>query len=354
MHSVQQLGAICNAPAASNQTGTLPACDGTVSSFGTESGDVWEFDLTSGFEYTFSLCSSTGVQNDSQMDLWNAGFTTLLADGDDECTFHAEIVYAATMDETVQLAIYRFLCSSAGGEGWTLSVSCTEAVSASSNCPDGYEVIQFEDFSSCAQPADWSMVNTGPAGGVAVGACNSGAVFSFDCNNGYPNSSGGGTPATFADCQAVIFGENMLDGTAPGVACFLSPVVDLSTHSAAELAFDWENEDFASNGLLSVEVWTGTAWQAVFTQDADGSGSEALNVTSFLNSDFQVRYCYDTQGAVTSNSVWGMAIDNHQLCAIPVAMPTMGTWALICLTLLMLSFGLLSIAQVNSNEHEIA
>lgn len=340
--------AICSAPFVSSGTGTLPAtCDGTAATQTVNSGDVLEFMLVADNEYVFSICgSSTAVFNDSQLDLWDATFTTAVASNDDGCTmgsqFFSEIVYTPSADETVNLAIYRWFCSTIGGEAWTLSVSCTESIGNASLCPTGYEEAQIEDFSSCALPAGWTLTNSGPAGGTSTGACTGTDVFSFDCTNGFAGSSGGGPSPGFADCQAVVTGANMLDNTATGEACLYSPVLDASTYQALQLSFDWQLEDYAGDGAMTVDVYTGAAWQTVFSFGVDGNGQEALNVSSFINSTFQVRYCFDTESEIDPSQIWGMAIDNHVICGEPAPIvPTMSTWALICLALSMLSLGLI-------------
>jgi len=289
------------------------------------SGDVLEYALLGGNEYTFTLCgSSTAVHNDSQLDLWDASFGTLI-EGNDAggctvgSTFFDTIVYTPGADETVNLAIYRWFCNTIGGEGWTVT------------------------FSGCTKPADWTLTNSGPAGGSAPGACNGTAVFAFDCTSGFSGSSGGGPSAGFSDCQAVISGTNMLDNTITGEACMYSPVVDASAYTSLQLGFDWQLEDYAGNGQFTVEVYTGTAWQTVFTYSVDGNGVESIPVTSFINADFQVRYCFDTEMGTNPAEIWGMAIDNHLVCGNPPIIPTMSSWALICLLLTMLSTGLIAI-----------
>lgn len=347
------IGAICNAPFISTDTGMLPsACDGSTVTQAVNSGDVLEFMLIGGNEYVFSICgSSTAVFNDSQLDLWDATFTTLVADNDDGCSvgsqFFSEIAYTPTADETVNLAIYRWFCSTVGGEGWTLTVSCTESIGGASLCPTGYEQAQLEDFSACAEPTGWIMTNSGPVGGTTSGACGGTDVFAFDCTNGFSGSSGGGPSAGFADCQAVITGANMLDNTTTGEACLYSPILDASIYQSLQLGFDWQLEDYAGDGAMSVDVYTGTAWQTIFTYGVDGNGSESLNVSSFINSDFQVRYCFDTEAGVDPALIWGIAIDNHLVCGeLAPVVPTLGTWALLCMILFSLSFGLLSLGRI--------
>ncbi len=348
-----EIGAICNAPFVATSTGTLPAaCDGSMLSESVNSGDVIEYDLIAGNEYVFSLCgSSTAVFNDSQLDLWNASFTTLVADNDDGCVmgsqFFSEIIYTPSADETVNLAIFRWFCGTQSGEGWTLNVSCTESIGMATLCPTGFEAAQGEDFSGCAAPAGWTLTNSGPVGGTTSGPCDGPDVFAFDCTNGFSGSSGGGPSAGFSDCQAVITGANFLDGSATGEACFYSPILDASVYQSLQLSFDWQLEDFAGNGALTVDVYTGAAWQTVFSFGVDGNGQESLNVSSFINSDFQVRYCFDSETGTNPAEIWGAAIDNHLICGeLAPIVPTMSTWALLCLTLAMMSLGLITLSRL--------
>ncbi len=149
-----------------------------------------------------------------------------------------------------------------------------------------------EDFSDCVLPSGWSVSST-------VGAAVDNGFFFNQLD-----APGGVGPSNFDGCVALMdddFANNL------GVACILTPVVDLTTYSSPDLIFDWQHEALAGGGNFLVDVWDGANWVNVFFADDDSDGNdETVGLDIYANTDFQVRFCYDDEGGFQ----WGAAVDN--------------------------------------------
>ena len=166
-------------------------------------------------------------------------------------------------------------------------------------CMTGLDEILVEDFDGCALPAGWSVsVSDGGAGVV---------IFT----GGPADVPGGQTPSPdFSGCIAIIDDDSY---NAVAIACVVSPVIDMSAITSGNLTFDWQNNDFAGDGDFTVEVYNGTAWVQVFIEEIDAFGTnESVSLAAFTNADFQIRFCYDDEGA----DAWGAGFDNVSVCGI--------------------------------------
>ena len=177
------------------------------------------------------------------------------------------------------------------------------------------------DFNNGIKPAQWELDSAGTS--VQAGTCQDGSrVFSFTCSD-YPASSAGGVPPGFAGNVAVIDLDNVggAASTADSLYCLVTDTVNTTGATNLELSFDWEHESFVNTGTFRVEVWDSTSWQQVFSQGADGSGSNTIDITTYSNSDLRVRFCFSTGGSTSAN-IWGSAIDNVLIQNISCPAPT--------------------------------
>jgi hypothetical protein len=188
------------------------------------------------------------------------------------------------------------------------------------SCLPMEEVTVFsEDFDDCltsTPPAGWSVLGGG-TGITLVGPCEDDLSHtSFSCSNGYPAF---GAPAPgFNGCQAVIDDDNIGAGNGfSGKVCIQSPMVDISELDNANLRFDYQNETVPSGGIFSVEAYDGTSWEEVLNNPDDFAGEADLSLDSFINEEFQLRFCYDDE----ATAAWGCAFDNVNLYYIGVTRP---------------------------------
>lgn len=154
-----------------------------------------------------------------------------------------------------------------------------------------------ENFDACVLPAGWSVTAT------------DGGVGNITFNGGPTDVPGGGTPSPdFMGCIAIIDDDA---GDDIGIGCIITPVIDMSSVMNGVLTFDWQNNDFAGTGDFIVEVFDGTSWVQVFIEEEDAFGTnETISLAGFSNSDFQIRFCHDDEGAWA----WGSGFDNVSVC----------------------------------------
>jgi hypothetical protein len=166
-------------------------------------------------------------------------------------------------------------------------------------CMAGLDEIINENFDACVMPAGWTVTATD--GGTA----------DITFNGGPTDVPGGGAfSPDFSGCIAII---NDDANNAIGVGCIVTPVIDLSTITSANLTFDWHNNDFAGQGDFVVEIFDGTAWVQVFIEEEDNFGTDQfIDLSTFTNADFQIRFCYDDEGGFA----WGAGIDNVAVCGV--------------------------------------
>jgi len=168
------------------------------------------------------------------------------------------------------------------------------------SCPDGFIEIVNETFDSCMLPAGWSVTSTD--GGEADITFSTGPL----------DVPGGGTPSPdFAGCIAEI-DDDANDSI--GIGCVVTDIVNIGAYINTSLVFDWQNNDFAGTGDFTVEVYDGTMWVQVFIEEEDNFGTnQTIDLSSYTNTDFQIRFCYDDEGAFA----WGAGFDNVSVCGLP-------------------------------------
>ena len=165
-----------------------------------------------------------------------------------------------------------------------------------------------EDFSNGQKPDDWVLKAAGDK--VAAGTCQDHKrVFSFDCQS---------LPPTHPYQQAKGFSGNIAaidlknvggaSKAADSLYCLVTDTVNTQGSAYLKLAFDWQHASAGTKGTFRVQVWDGNQWQTVFVQDPDGSGRAKLFIGQYSNPDLRVRFCFSTDGRVTSH-MDGAAID---------------------------------------------
>lgn len=161
--------------------------------------------------------------------------------------------------------------------------------------PGSVVTVQSENFNSCAQPAGWTA-------NILVGARN----WQFNTFGFAGGSLNGSCAAVFDDDAAGNGQTNHVE--------LLSPVVNTSTYAPVTLTFNYNNEVFGSH-TFRVSVWDGSAWVQVLEVTGNqptgffGQASANIDVSSYKNANFQVKYEYVDQGAWS----WGIGIDNHSI-----------------------------------------
>lgn len=177
-------------------------------------------------------------------------------------------------------------------------------------------IVFFEGFDGCAQPAGWTNTSTSASINTNAVACFApfgvGNMFSYQCVNGVP-FGGVAVPPTFATCQATIDTDRAGAGAIyRGKHCQQSPTIDLSA-GGAQMTFDFQNRPLGAGGIFTAEAWDGNSWNVLFQTNALASNSgETVSLAAYSNSDFQVRFCYDDNGVWA----WGSAVDNIEILAL--------------------------------------
>ncbi|MEZ4817110.1 MAG: HYR domain-containing protein [Flavobacteriaceae bacterium] len=150
-----------------------------------------------------------------------------------------------------------------------------------------------EDFEGASLPAGWSTV-------IVSGG--------FDWTFGSGVMPGG---APFSSNAAIFDDDAAGSGELDNTVQLLSPVVDLSMSDSADLSFDYSMQAFVDSGTLTAEVWDGAAWQQILfvDVDTDPTNTGVIDMTSFMNAAFQVRFTYDDE----NDWAWGAGVDNFIL-----------------------------------------
>ncbi|MGB0840035.1 MAG: hypothetical protein ACPGXL_07845, partial [Chitinophagales bacterium] len=99
--------------------------------------------------------------------------------------------------------------------------------------------------------------------------------------------------------------DNAGENSPAYVASFSLPPMDLSAATTSELSFDLDYFHFGGSSF-TVEVWDGTIWQTAYQQTASIAGDAVVNLSTYLNSDLQVRFVYDDGNGWN----FGVTIDN--------------------------------------------
>lgn len=166
--------------------------------------------------------------------------------------------------------------------------------------------IQFEDFDACALPVGWTVETT--LGDTA---------WTFGDNVA-------GTPGGSIDgsCMAYFHDDDYGNGSPALIIDLNTPVWDLSAQDTAELHFDYLFQSLGA--IFSVAIWDGAAWDTVWTNNIGSTcigqlfpgctpDHISLDITNYLNSDFQAKFIYDDQNVWD----WYVGLDNVSIYVPP-------------------------------------
>ncbi|WP_339702463.1 HYR domain-containing protein, partial [uncultured Marixanthomonas sp.] len=200
-----------------------------------------------------------------------------------------------------------FTCADVGENTVTLTVTdeegnsstCTATVTIEDNTapeitcigePGIFNIL--EEFEGASMPAGWT---TTIDAGVHDWTFGSGDM---PIGDDFPSN------AAIFDDDAAGFGE-------VNKASLSSPVYDLSAAVSADVSFDYAFQEVAAGETFLVEAWDGSAWQEILlvNVDTDLTNTGAIDMTPYLNSDFQVRFTYDDAGTWA----WAAGVDNFAL-----------------------------------------
>ncbi|MEN8125450.1 MAG: T9SS type A sorting domain-containing protein [Bacteroidota bacterium] len=173
---------------------------------------------------------------------------------------------------------------------------------------DAQQIIQQEGFAGTSIPTGWMSDNL-----------TSGCTWQYGYIGDMPDS-GSTTPADFPT-GAALFDDSTCGTYSQDHIILTAPELDLSQVSNAEIEVIYNLQVFADKGEFIIEVFDGTIWQQVFFQDVDsprdtGTHQTAnIDVSTFLNSAFKVRFIYDDEGYMAK----GLGIDDYKLSGTSTA-----------------------------------
>jgi len=163
--------------------------------------------------------------------------------------------------------------------------------------------IQQENFDEKEIPAGW------------IYEINSNATsWQFGYTGVMPHS--GPTIESEFDSGAALFNDNSLDSKEGDKTSLTTPAVDLSDVKKAQIEVTYNLQVEDEKGEFSIEVFDGRKWKEVYFQDSSSPKNTGMNevvqleVSDFVNDEFQVRFVYDDEG---QNTTQGLGIDHYQL-----------------------------------------
>ena len=163
--------------------------------------------------------------------------------------------------------------------------------------------IQEESFDATEIPAGW------------IYEINSDATaWQFGYTGVMPHS-GPTIESEFAS-GAALFNDNNPDKLSNDKTSLTTPVVDLSEVKEAHIAVTYNLQVEDEKGEFSIEVFIGRKWKEVYFQDTSTPKNTGMNevvlleVSDFLNDEFQVRFVYDDEG---HDITQGLGIDHYEL-----------------------------------------
>jgi len=115
---------------------------------------------------------------------------------------------------------------------------------------------------------------------------------------------------------AALFNDNNPDANSNDKTSLTTPAVDISEIKEAQIAVTYNLQVEDDKGEFSIEVFNGKKWKEVYFQDTSSPKNTGMNevvlleVSDFLNEEFQVRFNYDDEG---HNITQGLGIDHYEL-----------------------------------------
>jgi subtilisin-like proprotein convertase family protein len=302
-------------------TQTAGPVSGTLFSVGTT---IVTFEATDSDNNTV-ICSFNVTVNDTEAPVAACQDITIELDATGNASITTADIDNGSFDNcagfVLSLDTMAFDCSNVGANTVNLTVtdtagltdSCTATVTVEDNqapivyCKGGAGVLTVsENFDAGVMPAGWTTEHTNAAVDLIPAACDtSGVVFSFECTHN-PFFTDGDNPNFSGNCATI--NDDKAGSAITGIGSIVSPTYDIS-NGGSLLSFDYENADMAGTGDFIVEVFDGSAWVEVYRQEEDANGHEDIDITSYNNADFQVKFSYDDEGGWS----WGASFDNFVL-----------------------------------------
>ncbi|UCE93477.1 MAG: hypothetical protein JSV73_11870 [Flavobacteriaceae bacterium] len=115
---------------------------------------------------------------------------------------------------------------------------------------------------------------------------------------------------------AALFNDTNFGKRTDDKTSLTTPPVDLSNVSEAQIEVTYNLQVEEEKGEFSIEVFDGRKWKEVFFQDTSSPKNTGMNevvlveVSEFVNEDFQVRFVYDDEG---HENTQGLGIDHYEL-----------------------------------------
>jgi hypothetical protein len=115
---------------------------------------------------------------------------------------------------------------------------------------------------------------------------------------------------------AALFNDNNSGNRSNDKTSLTTPAVDVSDIEEAQIAVTYNLQVEDDKGEFSIEVFNGKKWKEVYFQDSSSPKNTGMNevvlleVSEFLNDEFQVRFVYDDEG---QNITQGLGIDHYEL-----------------------------------------
>lgn len=115
---------------------------------------------------------------------------------------------------------------------------------------------------------------------------------------------------------AALFNDNNHGEKSNDKTRLITPAVDVSDIKEAQIAVTYNLQVADDKGEFSIEVYNGRRWKEVYFQDTSSPKNTGMNevvlleVSDFLNDEFQVRFTYDDEGQEFTQ---GLAIDHYEL-----------------------------------------
>jgi len=191
-------------------------------------------------------------------------------------------------------------------------------------------------FDNCALPSGWTISSTNNLNWQ--GGDN--YEWKFDGSGrpiqNYGGGSNGGTSKTIdGTCMAYLDDDVNGNPLYTGNITMTTEAIDATPYGALTLSFDYNFHNFedakpSNNSLFRVDVWNGTTWVTVLTDDDDtcpwfnvwqGSctSSESIDVATHINANFQVRFFYTDGDNGASTGM--IALDNYSLIGTLANLP---------------------------------
>ncbi len=175
----------------------------------------------------------------------------------------------------------------------TSTVTVQDVTAPEITCVGGFGTFtESEDFEGASIPTGWTTVIESGSYDWAFGSGDMPSGPDFTTN-------------------AAIFDDDAAGSGTSNLARLVSPAYDLTGATSSELSFDYALKTYLDDGTFEVEVWDGAAWQSILFVDADQGpvNTGAIDVSSYINAAFQVRFTYDDE----DSWAWGAGVDNFLL-----------------------------------------